>query len=233
MLALILAGGYGKRLRPYTEKVPKPLVLINGKPILEYQLMWLKKQGVKDFIFLVGYKADSIIQYFNDGKKWNVNILYSIEDVPAGTGGAIYNARHLIDRDEFLVVNGDIITDLRVLPLLNALEDSIGAIALVPMPSPYGIVDVDEDGIIKKFREKPLLEDKWINAGVYAFRREILNYLPSKGDIEKTAFPELSSKGRLKGIKFTGVFWKSIDTIKDLEYMESITRKYREYFISD
>lgn len=233
MLAVILAGGYGKRLRPYTDSVPKPLIQINGKPILEYQLIWLKKQGFKDFIFLLGYKADSIIQYFDDGGKWSVNILYSIEDIPRGTGGAIYNARHLIDREEFIVVNGDVITDLRVLPLLESLEDSIGSIALVPMPSPYGIIDLDEDDVIRRFREKPVLEDKWINAGVYAFKREIIDYLPVKGDVEKTAFPELSLKGRLKGVRYTGVFWKSIDTIKDLEQMEHMARRYREYFISD
>ena len=233
MLALILAGGYGKRLKPYTENIPKPMIQISGRPILEYQLQWLKKQGVKDFIFLVGYKADVIIEYFGDGSKWDVNIDYSVEDIPVGTGGAIYNARRLIDRDEFIVVNGDIITDLRIFPLLQAIQDAIGSIALVPMPSPYGIVEIGDEGTIKRFREKPLLEDKWINAGVYVFKRDILDFLPRKGDIEKTTFPELANRGLLKGVKYNGVFWKSIDTVKDLEYMEEITSKYREYFIVD
>ncbi len=233
MLALILAGGYGKRLRPYTDKIPKPMIQIGGKPILEFQLQWLKNQGVKDFIFLVGYRADEIIKYFDDGSKWGVNILYSIEDTPAGTAGAIYNARNLIDRDEFLVVNGDIVTDLRIFQLIEALDRYIGSIALVPMPSPYGIVDVDEDGVIIRFREKPLLEDKWINAGVYAFKKDILKYLPRKGDIEKTVFPELASEGSLKGVRYTGVFWKSIDSVKYLEYMEKMAKKYKGYFIVD
>lgn len=231
MQALILAGGYGKRLRPYTENIPKPLIPIKGKPILEYQLNWLINQGIKNYVFLVGYKADKIIEYFSDGSKWGVDIEYSVEDEPLGTAGAIKNASRYIDGEVFLVLNGDIITDLRILPLIEALSTYKASIALIPMPSPYGIVETDEEGVITRFREKPILDDKWINGGVYAMRREILRILPDKGDIEKMVFPHLAEEKLMRGIKYQGVFWRSIDTVKDLEYMEDKVGRYREYFV--
>jgi len=229
---LILAGGYGKRLRPYTENIPKPLIPIKGRPILEYQLHWLKGQGVDRFVFLVGYKADKIIEYFGDGSKWGVEIEYSVEEEPLGTGGALRNASRYVDEEVFIVLNGDVITDLRILPLLENLGRYKASIALIPMPSPYGIVETDEEGVVTRFREKPILEDKWINGGVYAMRREILRILPEKGDIEKTVFPHLAEEKLMVGVRYQGVFWRSIDTIKDLEYMEEKVGKYQNYFIS-
>ncbi len=229
---MILAGGYGKRLRPYTENIPKPLIPIKGRPILEYQLHWLKSQGVDRFVFLVGYKADKIIEYFGDGSRWGVEIEYSVEDEPLGTGGALRNASKYVDEDIFIVLNGDVITDLRILPLLENLGGYKASIALIPMPSPYGIVETDEEGVVTRFREKPILEDKWINGGVYALRKEVLRILPEKGDIEKTVFPHLAEEKLMVGVRYQGVFWRSIDTIKDLEYMEEKVGKYQNYFIS-
>jgi len=232
MKAAILAGGFGKRLRPYTNTVPKPLIKVGGKPIIEYQVEWLKKQGIKEFIFLVGYKSEKIIEYFGNGDRHGVKIEYSIEKEALGTGGAIKNAQdYLANEDLFIVLNGDILTDLRILPMLQAIsKDVIGILALVPLPSPYGIVEFNDENYIIRFREKPLLDEYWINAGVYLFRKDILNYLPDKGDIEKTAFPQLADEGLLKAVKYQGVFWRSIDTFKDIEYIEKYRKEYGEQF---
>jgi NDP-sugar pyrophosphorylase family protein len=232
MKAVILAGGFGKRLRPYTDKTPKSLIKVAGRPILEHQILWLRKQGIEEFILLVGYKREKILEYFGNGERLGVKIEYSIEEEPLGTGGAIKNAKgKLKNTSSFLILNGDILTDLRILPLIDSLnKDVVGVLALVPLPSPYGIVEFDDEGYILRFREKPLLEDYWINAGVYLFNESIFEYLPDKGDIEKITFPTLADEGLLKAVKYQGVFWRSIDTFKDIEYIEKYREKYNEYF---
>ncbi len=232
MLAVILAGGYGKRLRPITNTIPKNLIEINGEPIIVHQIRWLKNQGIKRFLLLTGYLSHILEDYLKDGSKYGVSIVYSREHEPLGTGGAVRNAyRYLVNEDIFLLVNGDIITNLSIYPLVEAIrgdESIYGVISVVPLPSPYGIVDFDENGYIRRFREKPLLEDKWINAGVYLFRREILEYLPEKGDIEKTTLPKVAEMGKLKVVKYMGVLWRSIDSFKDIELASKALRDYME-----
>jgi len=93
----------------------------------------------------------------------------------------------------------------------------VAAIALVPLRSPYGIVELDRTGRVVSFREKPVLEEYLINAGVYVMKPEIFEYLPSKGDVERDTFPKLAAEGRLAGRVFRGYYWRSIDTIKDVE----------------
>jgi len=219
MKAVILAGGYGKRLRPLTMDKPKPLVEIAGKPILLWQIEWLKKYGIDEIVLLVGYLRDKIIEYVGSGRKFNVKVTYVVEDEPLGTGGALKNAELVLRNEEkFLVLNGDIITNLDPLRLLaNVNENIVVSIAAVPLRSPYGILSIDEKGYIIRFEEKPIIENYWINAGVYAMTPKIFEYLPDKGDIERTTFPKLASEKRLIATKYTGVLWRSIDTYKDVE----------------
>ncbi len=221
MKAVILAGGYGKRLRPYTENTPKPLVEVAGKPILVWQIEWLKKYGVLEYVILVGYLKEKIIEYLGSGSKLGVHVTYVVEDTPLGTAGALKNAEPFLRNEEvFLVLNGDIITNLDPRPLISALRSGknvIGAIASVPLRSPYGIIEVDADGFVKSFREKPVLQDYWINAGVYAFTPEIFNYLPERGDIERATFPKLAEKRKIVAVYYTSAYWRSIDTLKDIE----------------
>ncbi|ABM81247.1 nucleotidyltransferase family protein [Hyperthermus butylicus] len=218
--AVILAGGLGKRLRPLTSNRPKPLVEVAGKPIIEWQIEWLKRHGFHEFVVLAGYRWDRLVKHLGSGQKLGVRIAYVVEDEPLGTGGAIKNAEHLLrGEDYFVVINGDIITDLPVSKLVEALQAeprAVAAIALVPLRSPYGVVEVNEEGWVTVFREKPVL-NYWINAGVYAMRPVVLDYLPEKGDIETTALPRLASEKRLLGVKFRDIYWRSIDTVKDLE----------------
>jgi NDP-sugar pyrophosphorylase family protein len=220
LLAAILAGGFGKRLRPFTDDVPKPMIQVGDKPILEWQVRWLKKHGFNEFVLLVGYKKEKIIEYFGSGSKLGVKVTYIVEDEPLGTGGAVKNAAHVLSKEEiFLVVNGDIVTNIDPTLLVGELTSSnkyLGAIAVIPLPSPYGIVEI-ADKTVKGFTEKPQLRDYWINAGVYALRSEALRYFPENGDLEKTAFPQMARDGVLAAVKYTNVFWRAIDTFKDLE----------------
>lgn len=219
MKAVILAGGYGKRLRPFTDDRPKSMVEICGKPLAEWQILWLKNFGINNFVFLLGYAKERVVEYFGSGKKFGVSISYVVEDELLGTGGAIKNAEHVLrNEDMFIVVNGDIVTNLNPLEMANLMKNSnsiVAVVALVYMRSPYGIVKLDGE-YITEFIEKPVIEYT-INAGVYVMKPTIFDYLPQKGDIETTTFPLLASKKLLKGYTYKNVYWKSIDTIKDLE----------------
>jgi len=218
MMAAILAGGFGKRLRPYTEELPKPLVPVAGRPILEWQIEWLKKYGIEEFVLLVGYRKERIIEHIGSGSRLGVKVTYVVEDEPLGTGGAFKNAEHILSRnDVFLALNGDIITNLNPLKLIETVRKGYAAaIAAIPLPSPYGILEI-EGVMVKGFREKPRLSDYWINAGVYAMTPRVFEYLPDKGDIEKIGFPEMAKEKVLAAVKYENIFWKSIDTYKDLE----------------
>ncbi|MDT7887477.1 MAG: nucleotidyltransferase family protein [Desulfurococcales archaeon] len=220
--AAILAGGYGKRLRPLTDDKPKPLVEVGGKPIIVWQIEWLKRHGIKDLVILVGYKGNMIIDELGSGSRFGVRISYVVEENPLGTGGALKNAEHILGREDlFLLINGDIITTLNPLELVEILKKhskAVASIAVVPLRSPYGIVKASDNGSVTSFVEKPVIPDYMINAGVYAMKPSIFEYLPERGDIERTCFPKLASEGKLLAkIYGDNVYWRSIDTIKDIE----------------
>lgn len=217
MKAVILAGGFGKRLRPLTDDRPKPLIEIGGKPIIEWQIKWLKKFGVTSVFVLAGYKKEVLVDWVAKNQdRLGIPIAILTEEQPLGTGGAIKRLNGFISKGEkFFVLNGDVLTNLD----LSKLEDdkAVAVISLVPLRSPFGIVKIDSNGNITQFVEKPVLKDFWINAGIYSMNSEIFEYLPDKGDIEKETFPLLAQKGLLKGVTFDDVYWRSIDTLKDYE----------------
>jgi len=224
--AAIFAGGYGKRLRPLTDQKPKPLLEVAGKSILARQVEWLREHGVSEVVFCVGYLKERIIEYVGGGARFGLKVGYVVEEEPLGKGGALKNAEAFLNGEEkFLVVNGDILTNLDPQRLVEAVDDITGAIALVPLRSPFGVVDTDEDGFARRFREKPVIPEYWINAGVYCFTPEVFKYLPEKGEIEDITFPKLAGERKLKGLKYKGVFWKSIETHKDIEETEEALKK--------
>lgn len=219
MKAVILAGGFGKRLRPLTNKLPKPLLRIGNVPIVVWQLDWLKTYGVNDVIICAGYLKDKIVEFVDNGSRFELNVEYSFEDSPLGTGGALKKARDLlIGSSNFLMLNGDILTNLDPSGIIrNIDEQTKAAIAVVPLPSPYGIIEFDNNGIINGFREKPLIKSHWINAGIYSLSSSIIDDLPEKGNIETTTFPNLSTERAIKAVKYDEIFWKSVDSHKDIE----------------
>jgi NDP-sugar pyrophosphorylase family protein len=209
--AIILAGGRGKRLRPITDYVPKPLIPIKNIPIIEWQIKYLKKFGVSEVIICSGYKTEMIENYLNN-KKLGIKISFSVEDIPLGTGGAIKKAGKKINEKSFIVINGDIITNIDLKKLLKK-ENSIASIQL---KTKFGILQTDDDKIIK-FDEKKEIENLWMNAGIYHLKKNTLKDLPDKGDIEKTLFPNYAKKGKLSTLKFRNTKWYSIDSFKDIE----------------
>jgi mannose-1-phosphate guanylyltransferase len=218
VITVILAGGLGKRLRPLTSDRPKPMIQINNTPIIELQVKWLKKFGITDIIVLVGHLREKIKHHLADGKKFGVNISYIEENVPLGTGGALKNAKdHIIQNGNsdsgFFVINGDILTNLD--PFTISDKGSM-TLALVPLKSTFGIVETDGD-LVSKFVEKPYIEDRWVNAGVYYFSNDIFDYLPDNGNLETVTLPMLVEKQKLKAKKFSNNYWRSIDSHKDVD----------------
>ncbi|TMI76106.1 MAG: nucleotidyltransferase family protein [Bacillati bacterium ANGP1] len=218
MQAIILAGGKGERLRPFTSDRPKPMVEILGVPILGYQLQWLQAQDITDVIVACGYRHEVIEEYFGAGEKWGVRLQYAVEPQPLGRGGALKLAFGLLrsGEDLCLATNGDVVTNVRLRPLIQAHRDSdcVATVVLEPFISPYGIVEVGEDEKIAAFREKPELP-YWLNAGIYVLSREIEKLLPDQGDHEDTTFPRLAAEGKLCAFRSRS-YWRAVDTVKDL-----------------
>lgn len=227
MYALILAGGKGERLRPVTDTVPKPMIRVNGRPILWRQVQWLREAGVTDVVFLVGHLAEAVKDYFGNGRDVGITAHYSYERSPLGRGGALRQGLAMLpDCDEpVIATNGDVLTDASLTDLLGdyrarrtANPAHVATILTVPMTSPYGIVDTDENGMVQEFREKAVLPHA-INGGVYVLHPEIRELLPEMGDHETTTFPALAAAGRMSAV-MTDAFWRSVDSPKDLREAE-------------
>jgi NDP-sugar pyrophosphorylase family protein len=212
MQAIILAGGIGKRLRPITDYVPKPLISLSNIPIIERQIRYLKKFGVKEIIVCTGYKTEMIENFLAVKNNLGVKIKFSIEKTPLGTGGAIKQAGSSIKEKSFFVLNGDTITNID----LNQLSKKQNSIASIELKTKFGVMEIENDRVIK-FKEKKEIPNIWMNAGIYHLQKEILQDLPKKGDIEKTVFPDYAKKGKLTTVKFKNVMWYSIDSFKDIE----------------
>ncbi len=228
MKAILLSGGFGKRLKPLTDYLPKPLIPIYNYPIIEWQIRYFKKFGINDIIVCAGYKADQVIKHL-ESKNLGVNLEYSIEVNPLGTAGAIKKASKYIDTEDFFVTNGDILTDIN----LNKLKTHPNSVAVIPLRTSFGIVHLDGTKV-ERFEEKPEMSNYWMNAGVYYLNKSILKHLPKNGSLESTTFPLLSQSGMLYAIKYDRVFWKSVDSYKDMEECESLikTNKYEKFIFS-
>lgn len=218
--AIILAGGKGERLRPYTNDRPKPMVEIAGKPILAYQLAQLKKAGIKKVVFACSYQREALQKHIGTGEKYGIEALFSIEETPLGRGGGIKKAMKMLrEFEDVLITNGDNLWQLNVNELIKKHQDkqAIATVVIVPLKSPYGIVEFNEMDQILGFKEKPILPH-WVNAGVYIFSKEIQPLLPDEGDHEVETFPNLPQE---KFLVFKSTdYWRGVDTVKDLTEAE-------------
>ncbi len=221
--ALIIAGGRGERLRPLTDDIPKPMIPINGKPMLSYQVEWMRDQGVTDVVFLCGYLGERIRDYFGDGRKFGITAHYSFEDVPLGRGGAVRKGMSQVPADAgtVLVTNGDNVTDQRLAEMrsLHERNNALATIMLSPYMSQYGTVDTEEDGTVIRFVEKGRLP-LWVNAGIYLFDRSLEQRLPEIGDHETTTFQEIASERRMSGLH-SEAMWLTVDSQKDIAACEA------------
>jgi NDP-sugar pyrophosphorylase family protein len=228
--AVVLAGGQGDRLKPLTDGLPKGMVKVCNKPLLQWVIEWLRNNDVREIVLGVAYLKEKIIDYFGDGTKFDVNIRYSVHTVKGGTGKGFRLAiSRYVDRDVFFATNGDQITDLNLSDLANfhMKSDSVATIAIANLHCPYGHVKIDDRHDVVGFVEKPVCLHMSCNTGIYVFNREILHYLPNRGDIEKTAFLTLAKSHRLKAYPYNGLF-VTINTHKDLIDVErqfGVTRR--------
>ena len=227
MKALILAGGRGKRLRPLTDKIPKSLIPINKKPLIQYTIKYLKKFEINEIIICTGYKSKQIQNFLKKKKNFGCKIEYSIETKPLGTAGAIRNAIKNLSDESFLVINGDIITNINLKKILNKPN----TIAANELKTKFGTMEIKNNNILK-FNEKTDVENVWMNPGLYHLSTDILKILPHKGSLEGEIFPKLAKKKSLHTIKFKNVLWHSIDSFKDIELssQEINSKKYRKFF---
>ena len=227
MKALILAGGRGKRLRPLTDKIPKPLILINNLPLIERSVKYLKKFGINDIIICSGYKSKQIENFLKKKKNFNCKIEFSIERSPLGTAGAIKKATQKISDDSFVVINGDIITNIDLRKILKKPN----TIAANELKTKFGTMEIKNSKIIA-FNEKSDVEDVWMNPGIYHLSSEIRKILPKKGSLESVVFPKLAKNNLLHTVKFKNVLWHSIDSHKDIELCSNDIKlkKYSKFF---
>ena len=226
MRAVILAGGEGLRLRPLTNNTPKVLLPLNNKPICFYQIDWLKKYGIEDIIFAIGYLGDRIKEELVDGEKFGVKITYATEESSLNTAGAIRNAFETLGvkekKDSFLVLNGDTLTDIDLSKILDFhfKKNSLLTISLVESSdsSSYGVVYYNSDGRILGFDEKPLNKKGrfLINAGIYFIQPEAIEYIPKKKrySFEREFIPDLIEKNLpIFGYKTYG-YWIDVGTLE-------------------
>lgn len=220
MQAIIIAGGKGTRLMPYTTIFPKPLMPIKHKPILEIVIQQLKSHGLNEITINVGHLAELITAFFGDGSKFGVKIRYLREDRPLGTVGALGFCKNALN-ESFLMMNGDVLTTLNYSDLINYHHRS-GAIATIALNKrstqiDFGVAEVQDDNTIVKYVEKPKVEHL-VSMGIYVFEPAVLGYIKPS---EYLDFPNLVNKliadgENVKGFVFDG-YWLDIGRPEDYQ----------------
>ena len=209
--ALILCGGKGERLKEITKGIiPKAMVQVNKKPFLYYIINQLKHWEIRNLILLVGYKKELIIDYFGDGGKFGVNIKYSIENNPMGTGGAIKLAENLIQGKKFFLLNGDTFLDINFQGFLKfQIENNADvaiAVKFLENSNRYGIVKFNRNKIIS-FSEKSNLKSSFVNLGIYIFEKSLLLDVALKpSSLERDLLPYFVSEKNVFGYMCNGYF---------------------------
>ncbi|EKE02639.1 MAG: hypothetical protein ACD_20C00350G0017 [uncultured bacterium] len=213
--AMILCAGFGTRLNELTQNTPKAMLKIGDKPILEHTIIHLRKSGIKRIVINLHYLAEQITSYFEDGKRWDVEIIYSYEDAPLGTAGAVKNVQDILSESEnFLVLYGDVVANQDYSEFINfhkSKQDAISSIILHERLKSNSIVEINDNNRIVKFIERPSetetrnKKQNWVNSSLYCFNREVLDIIPEgKCDFPKDIFPKLIEMGVLYGFPLTG-----------------------------
>ena len=228
MRAVVLVGGFGTRLRPLTFTTPKPMLPVGHRPIIENLVMMLAAAGIEEVVLALGFKPEPFRRAFPDGTCAGVRLHYAVEPEPLDTGGAIrFAAEDAGIDDTFVVVNGDVLTDLDVASLIDFHRErsAEATIHLTPVddPSAYGVVELDARGRVSRFVEKPApgtAPSNLINAGTYVFEPSVLARIPTgrKVSIERETFPELVQAGTLFAMS-TDDYW--IDTGRPATYRQA------------
>ena len=217
-----MAGGEGTRLRPLTCDVPKPMVPILNRPVMEYTIKLLKKFNIKDISVTLAYLPSAVTEYFEDGKEWGVNLNYFIEETPLGTGGSVKNAGEHLD-GTFIVISGDALTDLDLDKAVDFHKAKGSKATLVlkreSIPLEYGVIITDDSGRIIRFLEKPSWGEVFsdtINTGIYILEPEVLDYYKrgENFDFSKDLFPKLLRDNVPMYGYITGDYWCDIGDLE-------------------
>ena len=228
--ALILAGGIGTRLQPITFEVPKPLLTVHDRTLLEHLFDLFRKFGIKNIIISIGYKGHKIKETIGNGRKYGVNVTYVEESKALGTAGPLRLAAHLL-KETFIVSNADELKELDLMDMNISHNKSKAAatiaLASVDDPSAYGVARLQGNKILE-FIEKPKKEDapsNLINSGLYILEPEVLDYIPEGFSmLEKDVFPRLAREGKLYGYPFSGQ-WLNTGT---LELYENAIKEWKD-----
>lgn len=225
--AVILASGMGVNMRPFTYEIPKPLIPVSGRPLLEHTIEMLRDHGIRNIVITVSHLADKIQHHFGDGSKFGVSIRYVREKRPSGTAGALQAAQKHLNDGPFLVLYGDVLVDLDVTDFVQAHQNvkaAVGTIALTSVadPSAYGAVKLRGTRVVQ-FSEKPSISSdvsRLVFAGVAAFDPAVFSFMPRTKkkalSLEQDIFPTLIEDGRLYGYLFEGQ-WFDVSTPETYE----------------
>jgi len=235
MKAVVLAGGKGRRLAPYTRIIPKPLMPIGDQPILEILLRQMKRAGITDVTLTVGYLANLLELFFQDGERLGLKIDYSHETEPLGTSGPLANVTGI--EDTFLVTNGDVLTTLNLSELI-AFHRSEGAIATIAshrrkVNIDLGVIQTNGDHCVTGYVEKPSF-DYLVSMGIYVFEPKVLDYIPVGQYLD---FPDLVLKLLAAGEKVSGYvfdgYWEDLGRPDDYERASADFEKMHDQFMSE
>jgi len=226
--AVILAGGLGTRLRPYTLLLPKPMLPVGPRPILEHIILWLKKNGITEIIVTTGYLGKTIQEYFGAGKDWGVKIVYAASPHPLGIAGQLKSAESKL-RGRFVCVYGDAILemDLKKLIQFHSGHSALATVALMKYSTnlKYGFLETNGSGLITEWREKPVISG-YINVGCYVMEKGFLRFIPPNQMYGmREAFEEAMKHGNVYGLRMGGHFTDIGDTKSYREANDEFTKK--------
>jgi glucose-1-phosphate cytidylyltransferase len=221
MKVVILAGGLGSRISEETKLKPKPMVEIGGKPIIWHIMKIYSFYGINDFIICCGYKGEKIKKYFaENNENWNVSCIDT--GLETMTGGRLKRIQNLID-DTFCLTYGDTVNDLNIEELIkfHKKESRLATVTSCIPPEKYGVLEIKENKVIS-FKEKPPMEEVWVNGGFFVLEPQIFEYLENDSTIwEKEPMEGLVKNNQLSAYKHSG-FYQHMDTIKEKNFLNKL-----------
>lgn len=228
--AIIMAGGEGKRLRPLTESTPKPLLMVGGKPIIEYNIDRLQQVGVKNITLSINYLGDQLIDYFGDGKSKKLTIQYVKEDKPLGTIGSILLVNNF-EHDDIIVMNSDLLTNIDFKDFYKSFRDSDADMAVAAtsyhVDVPYAVLEADDRNMVKSLKEKPKYT-YYSNAGIYILKRSVLKMIPKDQFYDITDLMERLLEMNLKLVTYPiNGYWLDIGKPEDFEKAQQDVKHIR------
>jgi mannose-1-phosphate guanylyltransferase len=216
MRALVLAAGVGSRLRPYTDRCPKPMLNVGGDPILSYNLVMLADAGIRDVVVNLHYLPEVVREHVGDGSAWGLHVTYSEEPTLRGTAGALVPFAESFRSGTFVIVFGDNLLDIDLVAM-SAAHQSHRAVATLAVYSrddvtQSGVAELGENDRVDRFVEKPRpgeTTSHWVNAGVVIAEPALLDYVPSDGasDLGRDVLPAVQARGGLYAYRMSGGLW--------------------------